>query len=48
MRQEARPGGLDKYKEAALYTIEQRFVLIAAVMHSSRKPGYWKQRQRGR
>ncbi|MBI4519183.1 MAG: type II toxin-antitoxin system RelE/ParE family toxin [Deltaproteobacteria bacterium] len=28
----------------ALYTIEPDFVLIVAVMHCSREPGYWKQR----
>jgi plasmid stabilization system protein ParE len=27
-----------------LYTIEPEFVLILAVMHTSRKPGYWKNR----
>jgi len=27
-----------------LYTIEADFVLILAVMHCSRKPGYWKGR----
>jgi toxin ParE1/3/4 len=27
-----------------LYTIESDFILIAAVMHGSRAPGYWKQR----
>jgi len=27
-----------------LYTIEPDFVLIVAVMHCSREPGYWKQR----
>jgi toxin ParE1/3/4 len=27
-----------------LYTIEPDFILIVAVMHSSREPGYWKQR----
>jgi toxin ParE1/3/4 len=27
-----------------LYTIESDFVLILAVMHCSREPGYWKQR----
>lgn len=29
---------------AILYTIENDFVLIVAVMHASREPGYWKQR----
>jgi len=27
-----------------LYTIEPDFILIVAVMHCSREPGYWKQR----
>ena len=27
-----------------LYTIEPDFVLIVAVMHCSREPGYWKRR----
>ena len=27
-----------------LYTIEPDFVLIVAIMHCSREPGYWKQR----
>jgi toxin ParE1/3/4 len=27
-----------------LYTIESDFVLIVAVAHCSREPGYWKQR----
>ncbi len=29
-----------------LYTIEPDFVLIVAVMHCSREPGYWKHRLR--
>ncbi len=28
-----------------LYSIEQDFVLILAVMHCSREPGYWKTRR---
>jgi toxin ParE1/3/4 len=28
-----------------LYTIEQDYILILAVMHSSREPGYWKSRR---
>lgn len=27
-----------------LYTIEPEFVLLVAVMHCSREPGYWKRR----
>jgi len=29
---------------AILYSIESDYVLIVAVMHCSREPGYWKQR----
>jgi toxin ParE1/3/4 len=29
---------------AVLYTIETDFILIVAVMHCSREPGYWKSR----
>jgi len=29
---------------AILYIIESEFLLIVAVMHCSREPGYWKQR----
>ena len=29
---------------AILYTIEQDFILIVAVMHWSREPGYWRDR----
>jgi toxin ParE1/3/4 len=29
---------------AVLYTIEADRILIVAVMHCSRRPGYWKQR----
>ena len=28
-----------------LYTIEAEFVLIVAIMHCSREPGYWKTRR---
>lgn len=30
---------------ALLYTIEADYVLIVAVMHCSRKPGYWRRRR---
>ncbi|MDJ0675394.1 MAG: type II toxin-antitoxin system RelE/ParE family toxin [Calothrix sp. MO_167.B42] len=33
-----------KFPYAILYTIEQEYILILAVMHCSRKPGYWKGR----
>jgi plasmid stabilization system protein ParE len=29
---------------AILYTIEEGFILIVAVMHASREPGYWRSR----
>jgi len=29
---------------AILYTIDKDYILIVAVMHCSRKPGYWKYR----
>ena len=32
---------------AILYTIENDFILIVAVMHASREPGYWKERIEG-
>ena len=31
----------------ALYTIEPDLILIVAVMHGSREPGYWKRRING-
>ncbi len=34
-----------KFPYSVLYTIEQDSIIILAVMHSSRKPGYWKNRQ---
>jgi toxin ParE1/3/4 len=33
-----------KFPYGILYTIEQDYVLIVAVMHCSREPGYWKNR----
>jgi toxin ParE1/3/4 len=32
------------FPHGVLYTIEQDFVLILAVMHCSREPGYWRYR----
>ena len=29
---------------AVLYTVEPEFVLIIAIMHSHREPGYWRKR----
>jgi toxin ParE1/3/4 len=34
-----------KFPYGILYTIEQDCILILAVMHCSREPGYWKSRQ---
>ncbi|WP_414530097.1 hypothetical protein [Nodularia chucula] len=34
-----------KFTYGILYTIEQDYILILAVMHCSREPGYWKSRQ---
>jgi len=33
---------------AVLYTVEADFVLIVAVMHCHREPGYWRHRVSGR
>jgi toxin ParE1/3/4 len=33
------------FPHGILYTIERDFVLILAVMHCSREPGYWKRRR---
>jgi toxin ParE1/3/4 len=34
-----------KFPYAVLYTIEQDYILILAVMHCSRDPEYWKERK---
>jgi toxin ParE1/3/4 len=34
-----------KFPYGIVYTIEQDYVLILAVMHCSREPGYWKSRR---
>jgi plasmid stabilization system protein ParE len=34
-----------KFPYAILYTIEQDYIVILAVMHCSREPGYWKDRK---
>jgi plasmid stabilization system protein ParE len=34
-----------RFPYGILYTIEQDYILILAVMHSSREPGYWKSRK---
>jgi toxin ParE1/3/4 len=33
-----------KFPYGILYVIEQNYVLILAIMHCSREPGYWKNR----
>jgi plasmid stabilization system protein ParE len=32
------------FPHGILYTVEQDFVLILAIMHCSREPGYWRKR----
>jgi toxin ParE1/3/4 len=34
-----------KFPYGILYTIEQDYILILAIMHCSREPGYWKSRK---
>ena len=34
-----------KFPYGILYTLEQDYILILAVMHCSREPGYWKSRR---
>jgi toxin ParE1/3/4 len=34
-----------KFPYGILYTIEDGYILILAVMHCSRAPGYWKERR---
>ena len=34
-----------RFPYGILYTIEQDYILILAVMHCSREPGYWKSRR---
>lgn len=34
-----------KFPYGILYTIEQDYILVLAVMHCSREPGYWKSRR---
>ncbi|NEQ99409.1 MAG: type II toxin-antitoxin system RelE/ParE family toxin [Cyanothece sp. SIO2G6] len=34
-----------KFPYGVLYTIEQDYILILAVMHCSREPGYWQSRK---
>ncbi len=33
-----------KFPYGILYTIEADYILVIAVMHCSRKPGYWRDR----
>ncbi len=35
---------IQKFPYAILYTIEENSILILAIMHCSRKPGYWQER----
>ena len=34
-----------RFPYGILYTIEQDYILILAIMHCSREPGYWKSRR---
>lgn len=34
-----------KFPYGVLYTIEQDYILIVAIMHCSREPGYWRSRK---
>lgn len=34
-----------RFPYGVLYTIEQDYMLILAIMHCSREPGYWKSRK---
>jgi toxin ParE1/3/4 len=34
-----------RFPYGILYTVEQDYILILAVMHCSREPGYWKSRR---
>jgi toxin ParE1/3/4 len=34
-----------RFPYGILYTVEPDYILIVAVMHSSREPGYWKSRR---
>jgi toxin ParE1/3/4 len=34
-----------RFPYGILYTVEQDYILILAVMHCSREPGYWKNRR---
>jgi toxin ParE1/3/4 len=34
-----------RFPYGILYTVEPNYLLILAVMHCSRKPGYWKSRK---
>jgi plasmid stabilization system protein ParE len=33
-----------RFPYAVLYTIEDKYILLLAIMHCSRKPSYWKHR----
>ncbi|MFH7245073.1 MAG: type II toxin-antitoxin system RelE/ParE family toxin [Spirulina sp.] len=33
-----------RFPYGVLYTIEEDYILIVAIMHCSREPGYWKNR----
>jgi hypothetical protein len=37
-----RPQLLGKFPYALLYTVERDLIVVLAVMHHRRRPGYWK------
>ncbi len=41
------PRVIQRWPYGVLYTIEPEFILVVAVMHGSREPGYWKRRLEG-
>lgn len=44
----ARRALLDRFTYAVFFDVEPRRVVILAIAHTSRRPGYWGQRPRGR
>jgi toxin ParE1/3/4 len=45
VEQDVRRCLVERFPYAVLYTLEQNCILVLAVMHCSRKPGYWKSRR---
>ena len=42
--EDARRCLLEKYPFGVLYTLDDEYAAIIVVMHTSRRPGYWKER----